>query len=70
VADALNGHKKAINGLGKNQSNKAIIAKFDLILIATNHSSVDYHEIGEWAQRIVDSRNAMCGNRTAKVWKA
>jgi UDP-N-acetyl-D-mannosaminuronate dehydrogenase len=58
------------NGLGKNQSNKALIAKFDLILIATNHSSVDYQEMGEWAQRIVDSRNAMGGNRTAKVWKA
>jgi UDP-N-acetyl-D-glucosamine dehydrogenase len=58
------------NGLGKNQSNKAVIAKFDLILIAINHSSVDYQEIGEWAQCIVDSRNAMGGNRTAKVWKA
>jgi hypothetical protein len=36
------------NGLGKNQSNKTVIAKFDLILIATNHFGVDYQEIGEW----------------------
>jgi UDP-N-acetyl-D-mannosaminuronate dehydrogenase len=42
----------------------------DLILIATNHSGVDYQEIGEWAQWIVDTQNAMGGNRAAKVWKA
>jgi UDP-N-acetyl-D-mannosaminuronate dehydrogenase len=44
----------------------------DLILIATNHSTINYDELGNWAQRIVDTRNAMAGvsNRRAKVWKA
>ena len=52
--------------------NRATIAAFDLVLIATNHSSVNYHELGDWARCIVDTRNAMFGVETApgKVWKA
>jgi UDP-N-acetyl-D-glucosamine dehydrogenase len=52
--------------------NRATIAAFDLVLIATNHSSVDYHELGDWARYIVDTRNAMAGVQVApgKVWKA
>ena len=52
--------------------NRATIAAFDLVLIATNHSSVDYHELGDWARCIVDTRNAMGGVLLApgKVWKA
>jgi UDP-N-acetyl-D-glucosamine dehydrogenase len=52
--------------------NRATIAAFDLVLIATNHSSVHYHELGDWARCIVDTRNAMAGVQTApgKVWKA
>jgi UDP-N-acetyl-D-glucosamine dehydrogenase len=48
------------------------IQDFDLVLIATNHSSVNYHELGEWAKCIVDTRNAMSGVPVAsgKVWKA
>jgi len=48
------------------------IQNFDLVLIATNHSSVNYQELGDWAQCIVDTRNAMSGTRIAsgKVWKA
>ena len=30
--------------------NRATIENFDLVLIATNHSSVNYHELGEWAR--------------------
>ena len=30
--------------------NRATIENFDLVLIATNHSSVNYHELGEWEQ--------------------
>src|SRR5438067_9078740 len=41
--------------------NRATIAAFDLVLIATNHSSVNYHELGDWARCIVDTRNAMVG---------
>ena len=45
---------------------------FDLVLIATNHGSVNYQELGEWAQCIVDTRNAMASVDTepGKVWKA
>jgi UDP-N-acetyl-D-glucosamine dehydrogenase len=48
------------------------IAAFDLVLIATNHKSVNYHQLGEWAQCIVDTRNAMATATPskAKVWKA
>jgi UDP-N-acetyl-D-glucosamine dehydrogenase len=51
---------------------KAAISDFDLVLIATNHSCVNYKELGEWAQCIVDTRNAMAGvpTRGGKVWKA
>jgi UDP-N-acetyl-D-glucosamine dehydrogenase len=52
--------------------NRSAIASFDLVLIATNHASVNYKELGEWAQCIVDTRNAMAGVAVtrAKVWKA
>lgn len=48
------------------------IASFDLVLIATNHASVNYQELGDWAQCIVDTRNAMATARVpaGKVWKA
>jgi len=35
---------------------------FDLVLIATNHHSVDYQELANWADLIVDTRNAMHGS--------
>jgi UDP-N-acetyl-D-glucosamine dehydrogenase len=52
--------------------NRARIAGFDLVLIATNHASVNYQELGQWAQCIVDTRNAMASIKTepGKVWKA
>jgi UDP-N-acetyl-D-glucosamine dehydrogenase len=52
--------------------NRATIENFDVVLIATNHSSVNYHELGDWAQCIVDTRNAMARVPVApgKVWKA
>ena len=51
---------------------RTTIENFDVVLIATNHSSVPYHELAEWAQCIVDTRNAMAGVSVAhgKVWKA
>jgi UDP-N-acetyl-D-glucosamine dehydrogenase len=51
---------------------RATIASFDLVLIATNHSCVNYQELADWAHCIVDTRNAMSAARVApgKVWKA
>lgn len=48
------------------------IGKFDCVLIATNHACFNYQELGEWAQCIVDTRNAMNGvtTRPGQVWKA
>jgi len=51
---------------------RATIESFDLVLIATNHSCVNYQNLADWAQSIVDTRNAMSGThvRSGKVWKA
>jgi len=52
--------------------NAKTITSFDLVLIATKHTSVDYGQLAQWAGCIVDSRNAMAGVRTkpGQVWKA
>jgi UDP-N-acetyl-D-glucosamine dehydrogenase len=48
------------------------IGQFDLVLIATNHAAVNYKELGDWAECIVDTRNAMAGIALPpdKIWKA
>jgi UDP-N-acetyl-D-glucosamine dehydrogenase len=52
--------------------NRATIGNFDVVVIATNHSSVNYQELANWAHCIVDTRNAMASIAVApgKVWKA
>src|SRR2546423_4101246 len=52
--------------------NRVTIERFDVVLIATNHSSVNYQQLSEWARCIVDTRNAMASVNGAsnKVWKA
>ncbi len=49
-----------------------VINSFDLVLIATNHATVNYQELADWAQCIVDTRNAMSGIALPadKIWKA
>lgn len=49
-----------------------VIGSFELVLIATNHACVNYQELADWAQCIVDTRNAMASAKVAigKVWKA
>jgi UDP-N-acetyl-D-glucosamine dehydrogenase len=37
----------------------ATVKGFDLVVIATKHKAVNYNELAEWAQCIVDTRNAM-----------
>jgi UDP-N-acetyl-D-glucosamine dehydrogenase len=48
------------------------VGGFDVVLIATNHALVNYHELAEWAVCIVDTRNAMAevGTRPGQVIKA
>jgi len=52
--------------------NETTIGSFDLVLIATNHSTVNYQELGKWARCIVDTRNAMATvpAGASRVWKA
>jgi UDP-N-acetyl-D-glucosamine dehydrogenase len=51
---------------------REVIGSFDLVLLATNHASVNYQELADWAPCIVDTRNAMAAVRTrpGQVWKA
>ena len=50
---------------------KEVIGSFDAVLISTAHANVDYAELGQWANLIVDTRNAMKGIASrSKVVKA
>lgn len=48
------------------------IQNFDVVLIATAHACVNYSELADWANCIVDTRNVMSGIPAArmKLWKA
>jgi UDP-N-acetyl-D-glucosamine dehydrogenase len=48
------------------------VSGYDLVLIATNHASVNYQELADWTECIVDTRNAMVNipTRQGQVWKA
>jgi len=52
--------------------NRETVQRFDAVIIATNHQSVDYKEVAEWSPCIVDTRNAMAGIKAkpGQVWKA
>jgi UDP-N-acetyl-D-glucosamine dehydrogenase len=52
--------------------NRETISSHDLVLIATNHACVNYQELAEWANCIVDTRNAMAcvPTRQGQVSKA
>lgn len=44
--------------------NREMVTGYDLVLIATNHACVNYGELADWANCIVDTRNAMNGIKT------
>lgn len=52
--------------------NKETISSFDAIVIATHHQAVNYQELADWAQCVVDTRNAMAPvkQKPGQVWKA
>ena len=52
--------------------NKETISSFDVVVISTNHKKANNQELADWAQCIVDTRNAMAELNVAagKVWKA
>ena len=51
---------------------REVVGKFDLVLISTNHEAVNYQDLANWADCIVDTRNAMAGIKAKpnQVWKA
>ena len=52
--------------------NESVIGSFDVVVVATAHSCVDYQQLAGWSQCIVDTRNSMAAITTApgKIWKA
>jgi len=52
--------------------NEETISQFDAVVISTNHSDINYKQLADWAECIVDTRNAMNGIATKEkqVWKA
>ncbi len=51
---------------------RKIIAQFDVALIATKHACVNYRELAQCLDCVVDTRNAMAGiaSNSCRVWKA
>lgn len=41
--------------------NKDSISSYDAVIISTNHSDIDFRELAEWNNCIIDTRNAMKG---------
>ena len=53
--------------------NRETVKGFDVVLISTAHKAVNYGELAEWAECIVDTRNAMATfheKYPGKIWKA
>ena len=52
--------------------NRETVAGFDAVLISTAHKAVNYQELADWAQSIVDTRNVMaaCKVDAKKIFKA
>lgn len=51
---------------------KSIVSEYDCVLISTAHKEVNYGQLADWADLIVDTRNAMesiC-TKPGQVWKA
>ena len=51
---------------------KKAITRFDAVVISTKHDGVNYSQLAEWSNCIIDTRNAMAGVETVagQVWKA
>jgi UDP-N-acetyl-D-glucosamine dehydrogenase len=53
--------------------NKEKVKSYDAVIISTNHSDIDYKQLGDWNDCIVDARNAMKGiepKNDNHIWKA
>ena len=45
----------------------AQLRRFDCVVIATAHKSIDYDSLLRWSQAVVDTRNALAGKRSPKI---
>ena len=61
-----------LSGKKSAEWNEETIRSFDLVLVSTAHDSVNYQELGQWAEVIVDTRNAMSEvtGATAQIYPA
>ncbi|MEO5917531.1 MAG: nucleotide sugar dehydrogenase [Luteolibacter sp.] len=52
--------------------NRETISGFDLVVISTAHTCINYAELAEWAACIVDTRNVMSEFQSSRgrIWKA
>jgi UDP-N-acetyl-D-glucosamine dehydrogenase len=52
--------------------NKETINSFDAVIISTAHKDVNYQQLADWSNCIIDTRNAMHGLnlRPGTIWKA
>ncbi len=53
--------------------NKESISEFDAVIISTNHSDINYQELADWSDTIIDTRNAMkhiTPRIENQIWKA
>ena len=59
-------HKKSVSLSSEN------ISRYDIIIITTNHSGIDYNLLKEKGKLILDTRNALNikGLKQGKIWKA
>lgn len=51
---------------------KKSISSYDVVVISTNHKKTNNQDLADWAQLVVDTRNAMADVKVkaGKVWKA
>ncbi|WP_445665627.1 nucleotide sugar dehydrogenase [Fodinibius sp. AD559] len=51
---------------------ESTISSYDAVIIATNHSDINYKELSEWSNCIIDTRNAMNGYGKGEkhIWQA
>lgn len=59
-------------GIASVEWKKEIIQEFDVVVISTNHSEINYQELVDWSNLIVDTRNSVNGLLVKKkqVFKA
>ncbi len=52
---------------------KDIVSGYDAVIIATNHKDIDYNELAEWSDCIIDTRNSLKDVKPRgdkHIWKA